>query len=95
MPVQMITDRLHIYTLTHLPGRIEPPFLSSSGAVTEEISRCQCASSYAGQNHCRVTARHHTSERGRHSYLAWVFLPVENTEAKMIQMCVIVKQGDM
>lgn len=95
LTVQMISDGLNMYTLTHIPGRIDPPAFSSSGAVTEEISRCQCASSHAGQNHCRVTARHHTSERARHGYLVGFFSPVVKSEGKGDVQCVSVSQCDI
>lgn len=61
-----------MYTHTHVPGWIGPLPLSSSSTVTEEVSRCQCASSDAGQHHCCVATRHHAGERGRHVYVILV-----------------------
>ncbi len=55
-----------------VPGWIEPLPLSCSSAVTEEVSRGQRTSSYAGQHHYRVTARHHAGERVGHGYLVGV-----------------------
>lgn len=64
----------HIHTHTHVPRWIGPLPLSCSSAITQQVSRGECASSNAGQHHCRVTARHHTGERVRHGYVVWDYL---------------------
>lgn len=47
-------------TITRVPGWIEPPPVGCSTAVTEEVRRCQCASSNAGQHRCLLLRPHIT-----------------------------------